>query len=159
MGQLHTITFPYEELDREELTADESFDLALATEARFKAYAPYSHFKCGVVIRTKDGRAVPGWNVENVIYEVLHAEKDALGKLEPESRASGLRHVITTGGVDGSNSEEICAPCGFCRQDLLEFVRPADDPVVIMAGVRGRVIRVKLKDLLPFAFYPALIKT
>jgi len=158
MARQGTIVFPYEELDRDELTADESFDLMAATEARFKAYAPYSSFKCGAAIRTKDGRAVTGWNVENVIYEVLHAEANALGRVEPESRANGLKHVVTIGGLEGADSEEIAAPCGFCRQNLLEIVRPADNPVVIMAGVRGRVIRVKLKDLLPFAFYPALLK-
>lgn len=79
-------------------------------------------------------------------------------EIEPESRASGLQHVVTIGGLDGSDSEEVVAPCGLCRQDLLELVRPQDDPVVIMAGVRGRVLRAKLKGLLPLAFYPALLK-
>lgn len=96
--------------------------------------------------------------MENIILAVLHAEKNALGRIEPESRASGLRHVITIGGPDGSDSEDVVTPCGFCRQDLLEFVRPQDDPVVIMAGVRGKVLRARLKDLLPLAFYPAVLK-
>lgn len=158
MARHNTIVIPYEELDREELTPEEYFDLDAATEARRNAYAPYSHFLCGASLRMKDGNTAIGWNVENVIYEALHAEANALGRVSPQSRLSGLQRVTTIGGFEESDSETIASPCGLCRQNLLEVVGPEDNPVVIMAGIRGKVIRAGLKDLLPFAFYPALLK-
>ena len=36
-----------------------------AFEARENAYAPYSHFKVGACVLTKDGKVIPGCNIEN----------------------------------------------------------------------------------------------
>ena len=59
------------------------------------------------------------------------------------------------GGKADQESEEPTAPCGDCRQKLLEHTRPGNDPMVIMAGTRGDIIRISLKTLLPFGFFPA----
>ncbi|MFI4878527.1 MAG: cytidine deaminase, partial [Steroidobacterales bacterium] len=42
--------------------------LDLARHAREQAYAPYSHFRVGAAVLTRDGRRFGGCNVENAAY-------------------------------------------------------------------------------------------
>lgn len=157
MSTPYETQFKFEELDRSELTPEEQDDLNQATIARQEAHAPYSHFHVGAALRMKDGTVVSGWNAENVGYEVLHAEHNAIGRISKDARAAGMERITVIGGLEGSESTEPVTPCGSCRQKLLELLRPGDDPTVIMAGVRERVLRARLKDLLPMAFYPAAL--
>ncbi|HEV8463270.1 MAG TPA: cytidine deaminase, partial [Gaiellaceae bacterium] len=51
-----------------------------AEEAAKNAYAPYSNYHVGAVLRTHDGREFAGVNVENAAYPLgVCAEKNALG--------------------------------------------------------------------------------
>jgi len=53
--------------------------LALARDARGRAYAPYSHFQVGAAVLTRDGRQFSGCNVENAAYGLCNcAERTAL---------------------------------------------------------------------------------
>ncbi|MGL5831060.1 MAG: cytidine deaminase [Candidatus Altimarinota bacterium] len=153
-----THTIEYQDLAREELSQPELNDLETATLARLNAHAPYSNFKVGATIRTNDDQVFEGWNVENIVYDGLHAEENALGRIPTISREQGLKSIIVVGGPHQTDSEEIVTPCGACRQKLLEFIRVEDNPSVIMGGIRGRIIKVNLRDLLPFGFSPESIK-
>jgi cytidine deaminase len=80
-----------------------------------RAYAPYSDYRVGAVVRTKDGREFEGVNVENAAYPLgVCAEKSAL----VAAVAAGYRPGdIAAIGINAS-------PCGGCRQWLVEFRIP-----------------------------------
>jgi cytidine deaminase len=151
-GMIHEVKFTFQSMSRDNLTPEELQDLAKAGAARQEAKANESRFLVGAVIRTEDGRVWPGWNVENGVQAGLHAEENALGRIELESRKAGIRRVTVIGGDADAGSDSPVAPCGICRQKLVEFIQPGEAPMVIMAGTRGMVLKCALRDLLPLAF-------
>jgi cytidine deaminase len=77
-----------------------------------RAYAPYSNYLVGAVVRTRDGREFAGVNVENAAYPLgVCAEKSAIVKAVSEGYKPGDFEAI---GITAS-------PCGGCRQWLFEF--------------------------------------
>jgi cytidine deaminase len=83
-----------------------------AQEAAQKAYAPYSNYLVGAVVRTKDGREFAGVNVENAAYPLgVCAEKSAIVAAVSAGYRPGDLEAI---GITAS-------PCGGCRQWLHEF--------------------------------------
>jgi cytidine deaminase len=91
--------------------------LAQAREARSHAYAPYSRFPVGAALLADDGRVFTGCNVENASYGLtICAERVAVGKAVSE----GVRRFRAV-AVVGPEDDAPCAPCGACRQVLLEF--------------------------------------
>jgi cytidine deaminase len=90
-----------------------SDDLVVKAEAAAgQAYAPYSGYRVGAVVRTTDGRDFAGVNVENAAYPLCQcAEKTAIGA----AAAAGYRPGdIVAIGITAS-------PCGGCRQWLHEW--------------------------------------
>jgi cytidine deaminase len=79
------------------------------------AYAPYSRYLVGAVVRTTDGRIFAGVNVESAAYPLgVCAEKTAIGA----AATAGVRPgEITAVGITAS-------PCGGCRQWLHEWRIP-----------------------------------
>ena len=117
-----------------------------ALDARTKAYAPYSHFLVGAALLGEDGRIYTGCNVENVTLGLtVCAERTAVLKAVSEGCR---RFELLVVCVDVS---PLVAPCGLCRQALVEFGRDLDIVLVNLAGERARV---SLADILPRAFYP-----
>jgi cytidine deaminase len=91
-------------------TGRELVEKAEAVSAR--AYAPYSNYHVGAVLRTKDGREFEGVNVENAAYPLgVCAEKSALVAAVTAGYGPGDIAAI---GMNAS-------PCGGCRQWLAEF--------------------------------------
>ena len=117
-----------------------------AIEAREKAYAPYSKFKVGAAILTKNGTVFPGCNIENASYgATICAERAA------------VCNMIVNGGADPTaialcyNETEFAVPCGICRQVLSEF-SPKGDLVILMAKTDGTYQETTLSSLLPSSF-------
>ena len=77
-----------------------------------RAYAPYSNYLVGAVLRTRDGRLFEGVNVENAAYPLgVCAERSAIS-------------AAATAGVRPGEVEAIgitASPCGGCRQWLHEW--------------------------------------
>jgi cytidine deaminase len=87
-----------------------------ATAVMGRAYAPYSRYPVGAAALVDDGRIVTGCNVENASYGVgLCAECGVASNLA----ASGGGRLVALVCVDGKG--ELLAPCGRCRQVLMEF--------------------------------------
>lgn len=90
--------------------------LNAAHAARAKAYAPYSNFQVGAAVDVGDGVVFTGANVENASYNVgLCAERVAISA----AAAAGYRAIlaVAVAGAPGVT----CAPCGACRQFIVEF--------------------------------------
>ena len=119
--------------------------VALAMQARKKAYAPYSHYKVGAALLGKSGRVYLGCNVENASYShTICAERTAIVKAisEGETEFKAIAVVTKNGG----------SPCGACRQVLSEF---APNLAVYIADKEGHFRTTTLKKLLPDSFTPA----
>jgi cytidine deaminase len=88
-------------------------DLVLkADAAAARAYAPYSKYLVGAVVRARDGREFTGVNVENAAYPLgVCAEKNAIAAAVTAGCRPGDLEAI---GITAS-------PCGGCRQWLYEF--------------------------------------
>jgi len=87
-----------------------------AIAAQEKAYSPYSKFKVGAAIRTKDGKIFTGCNIENVSYSMtICAERVAVFK------AVSAGHTEFEAIAISASSEQPIYPCGACRQVLAEF--------------------------------------
>lgn len=139
--------------NRSEMTADVLSDIREATLAREHALSPQFHYKVGTCLRTHDDRIWIGWNFENDIGITLHAEINALGQITAPSRALGIKRItVVTGHEEPKRGEKPGVVCGMCAQILSKFVRPHDDPEVIMTMVRGEVYHLSLKDIVPHAF-------
>ena len=121
--------------------------LAVASEMRQRAYAPYSKFRVGCALLAADDRVYVGANVENAAYgSTLCAERVAL----PLAVVDGVRDFVALAVVGDGDGP--CTPCGACRQVLYEF---APDLVVIAGGANGAVAEYRLgRDLLPDGFGP-----
>src|SRR6266516_4524383 len=118
--------------------------VASAAAAREQALAPYSGFKVGAALETRDGRIYTGCNVENATYGLtVCAERVALWKALSE----GEREFVAIAVV--ADGERPPSPCGACRQLLWEF---SGDFEVITANLRGARQSYHLSELLPHPF-------
>lgn len=114
-----------------------------ALAAREHAYAPYSKFPVGAAVMAEDGTIYTGCNVENASYPAgLCAERCAIGA----AIAAGNQN-FTAIAVAGSETS-YTAPCGICRQVMIEF----HVPIVICARSEEDYIVLSGDDLLPSAF-------
>ncbi|MFZ4628064.1 MAG: cytidine deaminase [Blastocatellia bacterium] len=121
--------------------------IEFARAVRERAYAPYSGFAVGAVVETAEGRCYTGCNVENASYGLtICAERAALAKAVSEG-ADRLTRIVVI-----ADTERPIAPCGACRQVMLELMGPEGQ--VIMANLRGDRLERKIGDLLPEAFAP-----
>ncbi len=120
-----------------------------AEQAMELAYAPYSGFKVGAALLTKNGKVFTGCNIENASFSpTICAERTAVAKAVSEGERE-FAAIAVVGGKDGEITG-ICPPCGVCRQVLSEFCA-GDMPVYLGKG-KGEFETVALKDLLPLGF-------
>ena len=133
-------------MDREELVKK-------AMEARVNAYAPYSHFKVGAALLTKEGKVYTGCNIENAAYTPGNcAERTAFFKAVSQGERE-FSAIAIVGGAQDSEELELCAPCGVCRQVMMEFC-DYDKFEIILRETHGELKVYKLREILPMAFGP-----
>jgi cytidine deaminase len=115
--------------------------IAAATQARERAYAPYSKFAVGAALLAEAGQVFTGCNVENISFGLtLCAERSAVVSAVTAGVRSFSKIVIV------SDSKEPVSPCGACRQVLAEF---NDRLEVISVNLRGDSIQTTINELLP----------
>ena len=121
--------------------------IAKAKEARELSYSPYSKFKVGAAVLTKDGKVFLGANIENSSYPLcMCAERNALYNAYMHGfKKEDLVALALSADTDGP-----CSPCGACRQVISELF-PKDAPIY-MGNLKDNIQETTISELLPFAF-------
>ena len=130
-----------------------------AGQTMLNSYSPYSKFKVGAAVLTKNGHIYGGTNIENASYGVtLCAERNAIFAAVCNGEKEFEALVIV---FKQKNLGPLSTPCGACRQVMSEFCK-LDMPIYtadLSTGKPQRIVRKKLKDYIPFPFSPdALLK-
>lgn len=124
----------------------------LAIEQLSFAYAPYSGFQVGAALLTKEGKMYTGCNIENAAYSPTNcAERTAFFKAVSEGERQ-FQAICIVGGKNGVLTD-YTAPCGVCRQVMMEFCNP-DSFQIILAKDRKTYKIFSLRELLPMGFGP-----
>ncbi len=134
--------------------------MAEAFEAQKNAYTPYSGFQVGAALLGKSGTIYHGCNIENAAYSPTNcAERTAFFKAvsEGEREFTAIAIVGNLEGVEKGNGE-LCAPCGVCRQVMMEFCEPLEFEIIL--GTDEDKYQVfSLAELLPLGFGKANLET
>ncbi len=121
-----------------------------AKDVREKAFAPFSKFKVGAAVRTKNGKIFTGCNVESATYGgTVCAERVAIWKAVSEGEKD-FTHLSVV-----ADTEELTPPCGICRQIIWEF---CGDVPVTFANLNDKNETLQMKELLPRAFDAKFLK-
>lgn len=118
--------------------------VGMAREAMERAYAPYSGFRVGAALLSRDGRVFTGVNVENASIGLsVCAERNAIARAVVEGASDFEKLAIVT-----DPTEEPTMPCGVCRQVIWEFSH--DLPIIVESG-ESRV-ETSITELFPRPF-------
>lgn len=125
----------------------------LAFEAREHAYTPYSHWAVGAALLCADGTVYQGCNIENAAYTPSNcAERTAFFKAVYDGQRD-FAAIAVVGGPAGEPAPDFCAPCGVCRQVMMEFCDPESFRIVLGRS-EGESKVYLLRELLPEGFGP-----
>lgn len=114
-----------------------------AINAKNNSYSPYSKFRVGAALLTKENKIYTGCNIENSSYSPsCCAERVAIFKAVSEG-VSDFKAIAINGDTD------FCYPCGVCRQVINEF---CDKDFKIYVGNQEQIKEYTLEDLLPHSF-------
>ncbi|WP_410767994.1 cytidine deaminase [Fontibacillus sp. BL9] len=118
-----------------------------AIKARAAAYIPYSGFGVGAALLDQDGQVHHGCNIENAAYAPTNcAERTAMFRAIADGLQPGTFKAIAVVG----DTEGPIAPCGVCRQVMLELCGP--DMPVILGNLKGDILETTVGELLPHYF-------
>ena len=116
------------------------------------SYTPYSNFKVGAALLAKNGEIFTGCNIENASYTPTNcAERTAFFKAVSEG-VRDFQAICIVGGKEGKLTE-YTAPCGVCRQVMMEFCDPKTFQI-ILAVDKERYEIYTLEELMPLGFGP-----
>lgn len=117
-----------------------------AYEAKKYSYAPYSDFHVGAALLCASGKIYQGCNIENAAYSPTNcAERTAFFKAVSE----GEREFVAI-AIAGDKNEYL-APCGVCRQVMMEFCDEKTFQIVLPRTETDYKIYT-LEELFPAAF-------
>lgn len=134
----------------EQVMIEKLIDIAI--EQLEFSYTPYSNFKVGAALLTRSGEIYTGCNIENASYTPTNcAERTAFFKAVSEG-VREFRAICIVGGKDGKLTE-YTAPCGVCRQVMMEFCDPKTFQI-ILAVDKERYEIYTLEELMPLGFGP-----
>jgi cytidine deaminase len=137
--------FPLSLMSNQVSSRDRSRLIQAARAVSKKAYAPYSKFKVGAALLTKQGQVYTGCNVENSSYGLTNcAERTAIFRAIADA---GPKLTIRAVAVLNAAGEP-CSPCGACRQVIYEF---GPDATIFFPAATGWK-ELHITELLPEGF-------
>ncbi|MBR0539217.1 MAG: cytidine deaminase [Bacteroidales bacterium] len=141
--------------DPKELDPKDAELLCQAHEAAKNAYAPYSKFNVGAAVRLANGVVVLGNNVENAAYPSgLCAERVAMFAAMAQYPGVAFEALAVTAYSASKHIDEPVAPCGACRQVMVEAEHVSKRPLrVLCQGEIGPIMVFDgVESLMPFVF-------
>lgn len=139
--------------------ADLSYADKLLLEDAFIAkegsHSPYSKFRVGAAVLLENGEVIKGSNQENAAYPIgLCAERIALAAVIALFPKEKIKTIAITASTELSLVDQPVAPCGICRQTILESEFKQHQNIrLILSGESGPIsIFESVKDLLPLFF-------
>jgi cytidine deaminase len=137
--------------------ADQHLVLAARNVAK-NAYAPYSGFAVGAAARAKSGAIFSGTNLENSVYGLGMCAEVAAITAANSSGQYDLEAIAVVGYkfIEPNEYSEVVAPCGRCRQLILEAAQISNIDITVFScsGDLKRILRSTISELLPNAFGP-----
>lgn len=92
-----------------------------AKKAVHNAYAPYSKFQVGSAVLLENGKIITGTNQENAAYPSgICAERVAVFQANSLYPNTAVIAIAVAAYTSGKYVKSPIAPCGSCRQVLLE---------------------------------------
>ena len=147
---------PYTVYESEaELDPQDAELLRLAHEATNNSYAPYSKFHVGTAVRLANGKTVTGCNIENAAYPSgLCAERVALFAAQAQYPDVAVEALAITARSESKTIDEPVAPCGGCRQVMVQVEQRSNVPLrVLCQGEQGPIMAFDgIESLVPFVF-------
>ena len=123
-----------------------------AFDAQKYCYTPYSNFNVGAALLCGNGEIYQGCNIENAAFTPTNcAERTAFFKAVSEG-IKEFEAICIVGGKDGILTE-YAAPCGVCRQVMMEFCDPKTFKI-ILAVSKDQYNVFTLNELFPLGFGP-----
>ncbi len=143
-----------------ELNPSDQKLLEAARKISVDAYAPYSKFYVGAAAELDNGEIVTGSNQENAAFPSgLCAERVALFYANSRFPNAKVKTLAVTASNNGQPLYEAAAPCGACRQVMVETEsRYQHDMRVILDGQEKIVVFESARSLLPLSFTPDSLK-
>lgn len=121
-----------------------------AQAAREFSYSPYSNYMVGAAVLTDDGDIYTGCNIENAAYGPTNCgERTAIFKAVSEGKRK-FAAIAIVGGKRGC-AGDYAAPCGVCRQVMMEFCDPKTMQVIVAKNTEEYKL-FTLEELLPEGF-------
>lgn len=149
--------FKFQEYDSVgELSAGDRSLLEAAVHIAGNAYAPYSRYRVGAAIQLDNGIVVTGTNQENMAYPSgLCAERVAIFAAMSQYPGAKVQTIAITARGEFPSDGNPAAPCGGCRQVMLEYELNQKEPIrVLLYSAGGRVWEVNsIQDLVPLHFF------
>lgn len=141
--------------NEDELSQIEQKLLSVAEAARENAYAPYSNFKVGAAALLENGEIVIGNNQENASYPSgLCAERVAVFQAGARFPNVAIKAVAISAASGDHVVDEPAAPCGNCRQAIMEYEQKQQLPItLLLKAEKGPIYKCgSMADILPLAF-------
>ena len=119
------------------------------------AYAPYSQFLVGAAVLLHDGSIHVGCNQENASYPLcMCAERVALYNVGANYKDFKIEAIAITAHNPKKILDEVCMPCGACRQVIQEFeFRQKEKIDIYLTAEKLEIVKVNgIEELLPASF-------
>lgn len=118
-----------------------------ALKARENSFSPYSKFKVGAALITKDGRIFYGANIENSSFGLTNcAERSCLFN----AYSNGIRKDDIVALAIVADTKDPVSPCGACRQVISDLMNR--DTPIYLSNLNLDIKETNINELLPYYF-------